>query len=135
MVYNLCENGIKYNKDGGWVRISINTDHKYFYVKVEDNGIGIPKEDQEHIESFSILAEKICRMCLVQSRVQAKVPDMSNEKYALRTWLNRLGMKGAEYKLVRRHLMENLSGHSAFRTEADEERARLKAKRAKDIIA
>ena len=97
---------------------------------------GFPKkEDPEHIESFSILAEKICRMCLVQSRVQAKVPDMSNEKYALRTWLNRLGMKGAEYKLVRRHLMENLSGHSAFRTEADEERARLKAKRAKDIIA
>ena len=46
---NLMENAVKYNKDGGWVRISINTDHKYFYVKVEDNGIGIPKEDQEHI--------------------------------------------------------------------------------------
>ena len=46
---NLMENAVKYNKDVGWVRISINTDHKYFYVKVEDNGIGIPKEDQEHI--------------------------------------------------------------------------------------
>ena len=46
---NLMENAVKYNKDDGWVRISINTDHKYFYVKVEDNGIGIPKEDQEHI--------------------------------------------------------------------------------------
>lgn len=46
---NLVENAIKYNKDGGWVRLSINTDHKYFYVKVEDSGIGIPKEDQEHI--------------------------------------------------------------------------------------
>ena len=46
---NLMENAVKYNKDGGLVRISINTDHKYFYVKVEDNGIGIPKEDQEHI--------------------------------------------------------------------------------------
>ena len=46
---NLMENAVKYNKDGGWVRISINTDHKYFYVKVEDNGIGSPKEDQEHI--------------------------------------------------------------------------------------
>ena len=46
---NLMEIAVKYNKDGGWVRISINTDHKYFYVKVEDNGIGIPKEDQEHI--------------------------------------------------------------------------------------
>ncbi len=46
---NLMENAVKYNKEGGWVRISINTDHKYFYVKVEDNGIGIPKEDQERI--------------------------------------------------------------------------------------
>lgn len=46
---NLVENAVKYNRDGGWVRISINTDHKFFYVKVEDNGIGIPKEDQEHI--------------------------------------------------------------------------------------
>ena len=46
---NLMENAVKYNRDGGWVRISINTDHKYFYVKIEDNGIGIPKEDQEHI--------------------------------------------------------------------------------------
>ncbi|MDO4522208.1 MAG: ATP-binding protein [Eubacteriales bacterium] len=46
---NLVENAIKYNHEGGWVHLSINTDHKYFYVKVEDNGIGIPKEDQEHI--------------------------------------------------------------------------------------
>lgn len=46
---NLVENAVKYNKDGGWVHLSINTDHTYFYVKVEDNGIGIPKEDQEHI--------------------------------------------------------------------------------------
>ncbi|MDO4633048.1 MAG: HAMP domain-containing sensor histidine kinase [Eubacteriales bacterium] len=46
---NLVENAIKYNNDGGWVHLSINTDHKYFYIKVEDNGIGIPKEDQEHI--------------------------------------------------------------------------------------
>lgn len=46
---NLVENAIKYNKDGGWVHVSINIDHKYFYVKVEDSGMGIPEEDQEHI--------------------------------------------------------------------------------------
>lgn len=46
---NLVENAIKYNNDGGWVHLYINTDHKYFYVKVEDNGIGIPQADQEHI--------------------------------------------------------------------------------------
>ncbi len=46
---NLVENGIKYNKDGGWVHVSLNVDSKYFYVKVEDSGIGIPEEDQEQI--------------------------------------------------------------------------------------
>ncbi len=46
---NLIENGIKYNKEDGWVHISLNVDSKYFYVKVEDSGIGIPQEDQENI--------------------------------------------------------------------------------------
>lgn len=46
---NLVENAIKYNRDDGWVHVSLNADHKYFYVKVADSGIGIPKEDTEHI--------------------------------------------------------------------------------------
>ena len=48
-ISNLVENAIKYNKDEGWVRVSLNADHKYFYVKVMDSGIGIPQEDQTHI--------------------------------------------------------------------------------------
>lgn len=46
---NLVENAIKYNKDEGWVHVSLNVDHKYFYVKVEDSGIGIPEDAQEQI--------------------------------------------------------------------------------------
>lgn len=46
---NLVENGIKYNKENGWVHVSLNVDNNFFYVKVEDSGIGIPQEDQEHI--------------------------------------------------------------------------------------
>lgn len=46
---NLVENGIKYNEDGGWVRVSLNADHKYFYVTVADSGKGIPEEDVDHI--------------------------------------------------------------------------------------
>lgn len=48
-ISNLVENAIKYNRDEGWVRVSLNADHKYFYVKVMDSGIGIPEEDQAHI--------------------------------------------------------------------------------------
>ena len=46
---NLVENGIKYNREHGWVHVSLNVDNNFFYVKVEDSGIGIPQEDQEHI--------------------------------------------------------------------------------------
>lgn len=46
---NLVENAIKYNKEEGWVHVSLNADHKYFYVKVADSGIGIPEKDQVHI--------------------------------------------------------------------------------------
>lgn len=48
-ISNLVENAIKYNKEDGWVHLSLNSDHKYFYVKVEDSGIGIPEDAQEHV--------------------------------------------------------------------------------------
>lgn len=48
-ITNLVENGIKYNKPEGWVHVSLNADHQYFYVKVEDSGIGIPEDSLEHI--------------------------------------------------------------------------------------
>lgn len=46
---NLIENAIKYNNPEGWVHVSLNADHQNFFVTVEDNGIGIPKEAQDHI--------------------------------------------------------------------------------------
>ena len=46
---NLVENAIKYNREGGSVKVTLNADHKFFYVKVEDNGIGIPEEEQEKV--------------------------------------------------------------------------------------
>ena len=48
-ISNLIENAIKYNYDDGWVRISLNADHKFFYVKVSDSGVGIPEDVQDHI--------------------------------------------------------------------------------------
>jgi hypothetical protein len=50
----------------------------------------------------------------------AKVTPTDNEKYTFRTWLVRLGMIGDEYKTARNVLLKNLSGNSAFRTQAKE---------------
>jgi signal transduction histidine kinase len=48
-ITNLVENGIKYNEPGGWVHVSLNADHQYCYLKVEDSGMGIPQESLDHI--------------------------------------------------------------------------------------
>ena len=46
---NLVENAIKYNREEGWVRVTLDADHKFFYVKVADNGVGIPEEFQKRV--------------------------------------------------------------------------------------
>ena len=55
---NLVENAVKYNKPEGWVHVSLNADHKYFFVRVEDSGIGIPEEALEHIYERFFRADK-----------------------------------------------------------------------------
>lgn len=46
---NLIENAVKYNNDGGNVHVSLNADHKFFYIKIQDNGVGIPEECQSQV--------------------------------------------------------------------------------------
>lgn len=48
-ISNLVENAVKYNQDEGWVRVTLDADHKFFYVKVADSGIGVPEEEQNRI--------------------------------------------------------------------------------------
>lgn len=46
---NLVENAIKYNKEHGFVKVTLDADHQFFTVKVEDSGVGIPEDALEHI--------------------------------------------------------------------------------------
>ena len=48
-INNLIENAIKYNKDGGYVKVSIDADHKFFYINVKDSGDGIAPEYKDLI--------------------------------------------------------------------------------------
>ena len=98
--------------------------------KLTFDGFG-EAQDADHVQTFMKLAGAMNRMALTQKRVQAKDVDDSNEKYSLRVWLIRLGLNGADCKADRKRLMENLSGHSAFRNDAERERweAKQKAKR------
>lgn len=88
--------------------------------------------DADHVQTFMKLAAAMNRMALTQHRIQAKDVDDSNEKYTLRVWLIRLGMNGSEYKDDRKRLLENLSGHSAFRNDAERERWETKQQAKRD---
>lgn len=49
MIYNICENAIKYNKPGGKVHVWVGSTLKGVKVIVTDTGIGIPEDQQERI--------------------------------------------------------------------------------------
>lgn len=49
MIYNLCDNAIKYNKRGGFVRVSIVRERGEVHLSVSDNGIGIPQDKQDRV--------------------------------------------------------------------------------------
>ena len=49
IIYNLCDNGIKYNRDDGTVSIHLREMGENVEVRVKDNGIGIPGEDQNRV--------------------------------------------------------------------------------------
>ncbi len=46
---NIIENAVKYNVDNGWVKVTLNADHRFFYVKVADSGVGIPDDCKSQV--------------------------------------------------------------------------------------
>ena len=94
---------------------------------------GFPETtDTDAIRAWTVLSAAINKNAIKQIHVRAKEVDESNEKFAFRTWLTRLGMNGKDLRAERNILYRNLSGHTAFRTDKDEEKwkKRQAAKRA-----
>lgn len=69
----------------------------------------------DEIQAYDTFICKLCEMARNQKRVSATQKPTDNEKYAFRCFLIRLGFIGAEYKSIRKILLKNLSGSSAFR--------------------
>ena len=91
-------------------------------------------DDPEKNTAFQQIACLMNKHALEQKRIQAKAVNGDNEKYAFRIWLLRLGMNGDEYKASRKILMENLSGHSAFRTQDEETRWKVRQKEKREAL-
>lgn len=88
----------------------------------------------EQVRVCTQLTSAMNRMAITQKRIQAKTVNDENEKYALRIWLIRLGLNGNEHKELRKVLMQNLSGHAAFRTAEEAEKFRIKEKAKRDKL-
>ena len=92
-------------------------------------------QDSDWIKVFADLAGKINLMAIHSKRIELKKGPIENEKYYFRVWLIRLGFGGEDYKVDRKLLLSNLSGHSAFRTEEQKEQYKEKyqEKRAQEV--
>ena len=90
--------------------------------------------DMDALTAYGQLAVLMNDQALTQKRIQAKHVNDANEKYAMRIWLIRIGMGGAEFKKTRAILMKPLGGHTAFRTPEEAQKAKEKAQRQRDAL-
>lgn len=70
------------------------------------------------IRSYIVLALAINHQALTQKCASSKKPQVENEKFAMRTYLNRIGFIGDEFANCREHLTAALSGSAAWRFRA-----------------
>ena len=82
----------------------------WFKIKPSDNSL---------LEAYSKFVCALAKLAREQKRVNSKEKAVENEKYAFRCFLLRLGFIGKEYKEVRKTLLKNFTGSSAFKGGVD----------------
>jgi len=70
------------------------------------------------IRSYIVLALALNNQALTQRSASARKPQTENEKFAMRTYLNRIGFIGEEFANCREHLTAHLDGSAAWRFRA-----------------
>lgn len=92
------------------------------YIRHEDAGLvarfawftTLP--DAEVVSACQDFIAALVAMAKTARRVRGRAPQDDNDRYAMRTFLNRLGLTGDEHKTTRRVLTRHLSGNGAWRT-------------------
>lgn len=59
-IFNLCDNAIKYNNPGGWIKIKLRNLPRSIELSIQDNGIGIEHSMQERIFERFFCVDKVC---------------------------------------------------------------------------
>lgn len=90
-------------------------------IDVKEDRVSFPwfKEvpEPDEIKAYTDFITLLCKLSKEQSRVSSRAYEVTNEKYAFRCFLLRLGFIGPDYKMDRKILLNNLSGNSAFRND------------------
>jgi len=88
-------------------------------IEIEESNAIFPWFKRElsdgEIKAYTHFIQAICDMSKKQKRIASKVKEVPNEKYAFRCFLIRLGFVGNKYKDIRKILLKNLKGSSAFK--------------------
>ena len=67
------------------------------------------------VRAFVALALAMNKQALTQTKASARKPQTENEKFAMRTYLTRIGLNGEEFANCREHLCSHLDGNAAWR--------------------
>lgn len=88
-------------------------------VVITENQVSFPwfplASEPDAVNAYTEFISKLCELAMKLKRVSVTDKEVENEKYAFRCFLLRLGFIGDDSKTVRRILLQNLSGNSAFR--------------------
>lgn len=101
---------------GTLIRHALQTDSlEYTVTESEVQFPWFTLEQPEDADAYSRFLTALIDMASNQKRINNKPDTSDNEKYAFRCFLLRLGFIGTEFKNVRKVLLRNLTGSSAFR--------------------
>lgn len=93
-------------------------------IEVSEDTISFPwfteMPDPETVKAYTHFITALGKMSRDLKRISANEKEVSNEKYAFRCFLLRLGFIGNEYKAERKILLKNLSGNSSWKNGAAE---------------
>jgi hypothetical protein len=100
-------------------------DSRYFFINlhafftghhtVELRGFNSTLKHAGVVRSYIVLALALNHQALTQTGASSRRVQSENDKFAMRTYLNRIGFIGDEFKSCREHLCKHLDGNGAWR--------------------
>lgn len=100
LIYNLCDNAIKYNKENGYIKINLQTQKSNIIFSIKDSGIGIPKEAQKRVFERFYCVDKSRSKNLGGTGLGLSIVKSVAKYHNAKIELNSKENKGSEFKIT-----------------------------------